>query len=82
MSSTAEKTVSETIEEGRRRRRERIIQQLEQRAESCFLCKWILEDIRANGALTGYPLDANGQAVFPRAGKVEHIRLEGFAIPD
>lgn len=70
------------MEEARLRRREAIVQNLERRAPACFLCKWILEDIRKNGALTGYPLDLNQQAVFPREGKVRHIQLEGFVIPD
>lgn len=70
------------MEEARVKRREAIIAGLEGRAPKCFLCKWILEDIRLNGKLTGYPKDAMGGAVFPREGKVKHIQLEGFSIPD
>jgi len=36
----------------------------------------IVEDFDLHGELTGHPKDSNGQAVFPRAGKIEHIRLE------
>lgn len=49
----------------------------------CFLCSWILEDLaHGNGTrLTGYPTDYIGGQIFPRAGKIEHLRLEGFVFP-
>ena len=37
----------------------------------CFLCKWIHEDLEANGKLTDYP---NKQ--FPVSGKHRHLQLE------
>lgn len=68
------------VEAARQKRREAIIVGLEARAPKCFLCKWILEDIRKNGTFTGYPLDYVNQPVFPRDGKLKHIMLEGFVI--
>ena len=47
----------------------------------CFLCKWILEDLTVSPKLTGYPLDSNGAAIFPRAGKIDHLKLEGLYLP-
>jgi hypothetical protein len=47
----------------------------------CFLCKWIVEDLARGGPLTGYPFDANGAPIFPRGGKIEHIKHEGFLLP-
>ena len=42
----------------------------------CFLCKWIMEDLRINGRLTGYPTDHSGSAGFPVVGKLRHLELE------
>ncbi len=54
---------------------------VEVRALLCFLCGWILEDVKANGKLTGHPLDYNSQPQFPVSGKIRHLELEGF-IPE
>jgi len=48
--------------------------------EPCFMCKWIREDLDANGKLTGYPLDAMSAATFPIDGKLKHLKLEEDAI--
>jgi hypothetical protein len=47
---------------------------------TCWLCKWIREDLDTNGKLTGYPFDYNGGATFPVDGKLKHLRLEESAI--
>lgn len=82
MNSSDEKN----LEENRRRQRDRIVAEIEKRAPGpggvgCFLCKWILEDLAKNPKLTGYPTDANGASVFPRAGKIDHLKLEGLFLP-
>lgn len=46
------------------------------RAEACFLCKWIQEDLRINGKLTDYPYDYNDHGDFPVYGKIRHLELE------
>jgi hypothetical protein len=83
-SKSAEKNPSP--EERRQRERDRILLELKRRSPNadgigCFLCKWIAEDIEKNGAMTGYPIDHLGGPVFPRQGKVAHLRLEGFLLP-
>ena len=45
-------------------------------ASTCFMCRWIQEDIRKNGKMTGYPLDFTGAGTFPVEGKVNHLVLE------
>jgi hypothetical protein len=45
-------------------------------SEKCFLCKWIAEDLRKNGKLTGYPEDGMGAGTFPATGKEKHIAIE------
>lgn len=45
-------------------------------APTCFLCRWILEDVKQNGKLTGYPTDHSGAPQFPASGKLRHIELE------
>ena len=42
------------------------------------MCRWIHEDVKLNGKLTGYPLDYAGGAEFPVPGKIRHLELEGF----
>lgn len=78
MSSTEGRDVSLEVERARAERRAAILKRLAERAPLCFLCKWILEDLQKNGALTGYPSDFVGQPVFPRQGKVAHLQLEGL----
>jgi hypothetical protein len=58
-----------------------VIQELKKRSPKCFLCKWIVENLEQSGKLTGYPVDHSGAPVFPRAGMIAHIRLEGFLLP-
>lgn len=43
---------------------------------SCFLCRWILEDIRLHGKLTDWPYDFNDKSEFPKKSKQAHIALE------
>jgi hypothetical protein len=48
----------------------------------CILCARILEDLQKNSKLTGGLLrDLFGQPQMPRQGQLNHIELEGFAIP-
>lgn len=42
----------------------------------CFLCRLILEDLEANGKLTGYPNDYNRDGIFPVKSKLAHIEIE------
>lgn len=56
--------------------------ELAARTEKCFLCKWILEDLEKNQALTKYPTAAaDGSSQFPVDGKVKHLFLEGLWTP-
>jgi len=50
------------------------------RAEKCFLCRLISEDIDKNGKLTGHPLDWGGSGTFPVEGKIRHLKLEGISL--
>ena len=51
------------------------------RAPGCFLCKYILEDLRRNGEFTDYPKNANlEKPLFPAAAKVWHLKLEGIPL--
>ncbi len=60
---------------------EMAIRALVSRTEStCFLCKWIREDLDANGKLTGYPLDAMGGGTFAADGKRRHLELERMSL--
>lgn len=59
-----------------------IKRELKKRAPRCFLCKWILADLRKNGRLTGEPLDYNAQKLFPVEGKVAHLGLENVSADD
>ena len=83
MQKSEDEKRKDQVEENKRKRRERIVEQLRAKVPvgdgpGCFLCKWILEDLEKNGALTGYPIDFNGGGVFPRAGKILHLQLEGM----
>lgn len=44
----------------------------------CFLCKWILLDLEANGKLKGWNLDMFGKPIFTKEGEVAHLKLEGI----
>lgn len=43
---------------------------------TCFLCKWIAEDLKLHGKLTGWPRDYNDKDEFPVTGKIRHLELE------
>jgi hypothetical protein len=86
MSSSEEKKQAETQDERHKKQRELIISEVRKRAPDakgigCFLCKLIHEDLERNPKLTGYPNDTNGASIFPRAGKIEHLKLEGIYLP-
>lgn len=49
--------------------------------QSCFLCRYIVEDLQQNGKLTGHPKDWAGSGLFPVEGKLVHILLELGEIP-
>lgn len=53
---------------------------LRRNQSTCFLCKWILEDLLANGKLTGYPIDGNGAGTFPVDAKRKHLTLEAKSV--
>lgn len=46
---------------------------------SCFLCGWILKDIKENGKLTGWPHDYTGAPIFTKKGQLRHLVIEGIA---
>lgn len=49
--------------------------------DTCFLCKWILQDFEKNGTLTGH-YSANGEfEIFPVKGMVNHISLHRYGRP-
>lgn len=52
------------------------------KAPTCFLCKWILEDLEKNGCLTDYPPNENlmEKPLFPAAAKVAHLKLEKITL--
>lgn len=52
----------------------------DQMKEICFLCRWILEDLRLNGKLTDWPFDSNDKGQFPASGKVRHLELEQMSL--
>jgi len=52
----------------------------EQAKETCFLCIWILEDLRLHEKLTDWPPDSNDKGQFPAQGKVRHLELESVSL--
>ena len=56
--------------------------ELSRRAASCFLCRWILEDLKAHGELTDEAKERpNGEKpLFPKKAKEAHLKLEGIAL--
>lgn len=45
----------------------------------CQLCKWILQDLEANGGkLKGWNLDLFEKPMFPKESEIAHLKLEGF----
>ncbi len=68
-------------------RLKQITDRLRQRAPDgegvgCILCKWILEDLLANGKLSGAILDAHKQPMFPPSGELAHLQLEGIIMSE
>lgn len=49
--------------------------------KSCFLCRYIVEDLQQNGKLTGHPKDWSSSGLFPVEGKLVHLILELGEIP-
>jgi hypothetical protein len=43
---------------------------------TCFLCKWIAEDLEKHGRMTGWPVDSMDKGIFPVDGKLVHVLLE------
>lgn len=60
---------------------EELLKILLERSSKCFCCKWIYEDLKANGKLTGYPKDFLGSGTWPVEGKLRHLELEGILCP-
>lgn len=59
----------------------RLIQVAKIGQRSCFLCRYIVEDLEKNGKLTGYPKDWASSGLFPVEGKLIHVILELGEIP-
>lgn len=57
-----------------------IVAELRKRAASCWLCAWALADLEDDGKLTGWWKDVEGKPMFPRAGELNHLRLEGIEV--
>lgn len=58
-----------------------VIEQLEQRAPGCFLCRWTLEDLRLNKTVTNYPKAANiPEGIFPATSKFLHLWVERISL--
>ena len=54
------------------------------RADGCFLCKWIAEDLAKHGRLTdNHPPQGKIEMdlLFPVGAKEAHLKLEGIPIP-
>ena len=49
---------------------------LEKRVTTCFKCRWILEDYRANGTLKGYRSSDGQFEIFPLRGEIDHLYIE------
>jgi hypothetical protein len=86
MNSSDEKKRAEIQDARRTKQRDWILSEIRKRIPDakgvgCVLCKLIYEDLEQNPKLTGYPNDANGAPIFPRAGKIEHLKLEGLYLP-
>lgn len=54
----------------------RIAAASKRRADGCYLCKWIHEDVTANRALTDHGGLVEGFPRFPARSKAVHLRLE------
>lgn len=51
------------------------------KAPTCFLCKWILEDLHLHGDLTDHPKNANlEKPLFPVDAKLWHLKLERISL--
>jgi hypothetical protein len=51
---------------------------LEERAKTCFLCKWMFEDYKKNGTFTGVKQVGEVQSyeIMPIRGEINHLWLE------
>lgn len=59
-----------------------VVEIAKQRHATCFLCRYIVEDLEQNKKFTGYPKDWGGAALFPVEGKLKHLLLEiGAPLP-
>jgi hypothetical protein len=54
---------------------------VQSKVETCFLCKWIRQDLEQHGKLTGWPLDSFNKPEFPIDAKLVHVLLEMGEIP-
>ena len=46
------------------------------KAQGCFLCKWIYQDIEKNGRVTNGKKNHDGSYSFPIEGRLRHLELE------
>lgn len=47
------------------------------KVDTCFLCKWIFEDLEKHGQLTDWPPNVNlAEKLFPAKAKEAHLALE------
>jgi len=58
------------------------IEALRKASTTCFLCKWIVEDLEKHQKLTDWPPNVNipEKAIFPVKAKEEHLKLEKFPL--
>lgn len=45
-------------------------------AETCLLCRYIVEDFETNAKLTGHPKEVDGKGQFPIESKMRHVQIE------
>jgi len=61
-----------------------LLRALRARASGCFLCRWIAEDLEANGKLTddykNHP-DGADKPIFPVGARKVHLKLEELEVP-
>ena len=60
-----------------------ILAALKSRESTCFLCRWIAQDLEKHGQLTSWSPgdgDLSFGNIFPKSGKILHIKLERFSI--
>lgn len=60
-----------------------LLESLKSRADACFLCKWIREDLVKHGELTDWSPGDGALSLdrsFPKGGKIRHLQVERFSI--